>query len=129
MKMFTQSQIRELDDRELMQHCRIVGENARKWKNYFVAMLPEIERRDLYKRHFTSIYEYATKVGGVGKQSVRAVLKIEKKLEDKPDLKKLIPIVGLNKVRVVAGIATQENQKELAQKVTTLTKGALELFA
>lgn len=44
-------------------------------------------------------------------------------------MKKLISKVGINKVRIVATLATKENQSDLAEKVKTMSKTALELFA
>lgn len=129
MQILNQTQIAKLDDAELQKYSQLVGANARKWKNHFVALLPEIARRGIYKKKFTSISEYAAKVGGVGKKTVEAVFQLEKHIADKPALKELIPEVGLNKVRVVARIATKENQKELAIKVKTMTKSALEEVA
>lgn len=129
MQILSQKQIEKLNNFELQKYSLMVGANARKWKNHFVALLPEIARRGIYKKKFTSITEYAAKVGGVGKKTVEAVFQMEKKLADKPALKELIPTVGINKIRVVASIATQNNQKELAYKVKTMSKGALEEVA
>lgn len=129
MQILNQIQIKKLDDTGLMKYSQIVGANARKWKNYFVALIPEIAQRGLYKKKFASITEYAAKVGGISKKTVETIFQVEKYVEDKPALKELIPEVGINKVRVVATIATKENQKELAIKVKTMTKSALEEIA
>ncbi|MFC1647420.1 HNH endonuclease signature motif containing protein [Patescibacteria group bacterium] len=116
-----------MGDRELYDYCREAGTNARKWKNRFVAALPEVYKRQLYrKRGFGSIFEFAAKIGGVSKNVVEDVLNLDKKLEDKPALKELIPKVGLHKVRVVANIAKQSDQKIWAKKVQTMSKPALE---
>jgi hypothetical protein len=91
-------------------------------------LLPEVAKRKLHKQKgFESIYEFAAKVGGVAHSSVEAVLRLDKKLEDKPKLKQMIGKVGVNKVRVVANL--DKNEEELVEKVQTLTKPALELFA
>ena len=37
--------------------------------------------------------------------------------------------MGINKVRVIATLATKENQTDLAKKVKTMSKTALELYA
>jgi hypothetical protein len=120
----------EMNDKELYEYCRLTGRKAREWKNRFVAALPEVARRELHrKKGFATVVEFAAKVGGVGKKTVETVFQVEKRLADKPELKKLIPKVGINKVRIVATLATRENQVELAEKVKTLSKPALELFA
>ncbi len=117
-----------MTDKELYKLCQEYGAKARKWKNKFIALLPEVAKRGLHKKKgFESIYEFAAKVGGVAYSSVEAVLRLDKKLEDKPKLKQMIEKVGVNKVRVVANLDKKE--EELIEKVQTLTKPALELFA
>lgn len=119
-----------MTDKELYKLCREYGAKARKWKNKFVSLLPEVARRELHKKHgFATVTEFAAKVGGVSRVVVENIFQVEKYIADKPALKNLIPKVGINKVRVVATLATQENQEDLAKKVKTMSKGALELFA
>ena len=119
-----------MTDKELYEKCIEAGKNARKWKNRFVAMLPEVARRGLHRKHgFATIVEFAAKVGGVGKATVDAIFRVEKYVSDKPVLKELIAEVGVAKVRVVASIATPENQRDLAKKVKTMSKAALEMYA
>ena len=122
--------IKQMSDRELYEYCRFVGAKARMWKRRFVALLPEVSRRGLHqKKGFATIVEFAAKVGGMGKKTVEAVFQVEKHICDKPFLQKALPEVGVDKVRVIATIATKENQKDLAEKVKTMSKPALELFA
>jgi hypothetical protein len=117
-----------MTDKELYKLCQEYGAKARKWKNKFIALLPEVAKRGLHKtKGFESIYEFAAKVGGVAHGAVEAVLRLDKKLENKPKLKQMIEKVGVNKVRVVANLDKKE--EELIEKVQTLTKPALELFA
>ncbi len=119
-----------MTDKELWKLGLTYGGNARNWKKKFVALLPEIARRGLYKAHgFASVFEYAAKVGGVGKRTVEYIFQVQKHIEDKPALKEILPKVGVHKMRVVATMATQENQGELAKKVQTMSKPALELYA
>jgi len=119
-----------MTDKEFYEKCIEAGKHARKWKNRFVAMLPEVARRGLHRKHgFATIVEFAAKVGGVGKSTVDAIFRVEKYVADKPVLKELIAEVGVAKVRVVASIATPENQRELAKKVKTMSKAALEMYA
>ncbi|MFC1655632.1 hypothetical protein ACFL3C_02070 [Patescibacteria group bacterium] len=120
----------KMTDCELYEYCREIGGKARLWKKRFVATLPEIARRGIHKKKgFATITEFAAKVGGVGKKTVEAVFQVEKRIKDKPALMELLPKVGVNKVRVISSIATKENQKDLAEKVQTMSKPALELFA
>ncbi len=119
-----------MNDNELYKLCQEYGVKARKWKNKFISLLPEVAKRELYKKKgFESIYEFAAKVGGVGRKTVEAVFQVQKYIEDKPALKAVLPKVGINKIRTIATLATQENQIELADKVIKMSKPALELYA
>ncbi len=119
-----------MDDKKLWNLGLSYGKNARAWTKKFVALLPDIAKRELHKKHkFQSIYEYAAKVGGVRRRTVEYVFQIQKHIEDKPALKEILPRVGVHKMRTIVTIATKENQKELAQKVQTMSKPALELYA
>jgi len=119
-----------MNDNELWNLGLTYGTNARAWEKKFVALLPEIERRRLYRQHgFASIFEYAAKVGGVGRKTVEYIFQVQKHIKDKPALQKALPKVGVHKIRTIATIATKENQVELAKKVQTMSKPALELYA
>lgn len=119
-----------MTNKEFYEKCLLVGKQARKWKHKFVAMLPEVVERGVHKENgFATIVEFAAKVGGVGKSTVDKIFQVERYVADKPALKKLIPKMGVHKVRTVATLATKENQEELAHKVKTMSKKALELFA
>lgn len=119
-----------MNDKELYKLCQEYGAKARMWKNKFIALLPEVAKRKLYKKKgFESIYEFAAKVGGVGRKTVEAVFQVQKYIEDKPALKAVLPKVGINKIRTIASLATRENQNELADKVIKMSKPALELYA
>ncbi|MBU1446033.1 hypothetical protein KKD70_02085, partial [Patescibacteria group bacterium] len=107
-----------MTDKEFYEKCIEAGKHAKIWKNKFVSMLPEIAKRGLHKKHgFATIVEFAAKVGGVGKSTVESIFQVEKYVSDKPVLKKLVEEVGVSKVRVIATIATKENQNELAKRV------------
>jgi hypothetical protein len=119
-----------MNKKELWNLGLTYGRNARDWKKKFVALLPEIAKYNLHKEHgFQSIYEYAAKVGGVGRKTVEYVFQVQKHIEDKPALKEALPKVGIHKIRTIATLATKENQQELAKKVQTMSKSALELYA
>lgn len=116
-----------MTDKELFELCQQYGREARLARNKFVALLPEVYRRGLYrKKGFGSIFEFAAKLGGVSKNVVEDILNLDKKLEDKPALLNLVSKVGVNKVRVVANIAKKTDQNEWAEKVQKMTKSALE---
>jgi hypothetical protein len=119
-----------MTDNEFYAKCLEAGKYTKQWKNKFVSMLPEIVRRDLHRKYgFATIVEFAAKVGGVGKATVKAVFQLENHIKDKPVLKALIPKVGVAKVRVIATIATKDNQHDLAKKIQNMSKVALEMYA
>ncbi len=74
-----------------------------------------------------SIYEYASRVGGLSHDSTRRILAIGEKLFDKPHLnKKFIEgEVGWGKIELVASIATIKDEKDWSKKITTMSFGAL----
>jgi len=104
------------------------GAIATKAKNEFVAMIPRIFHNKIYKnKGFGSIYECAAKLGSVSHNVVDEVLRLDEKLIDKPKLKSKIAVVGLSKVKTVANTATKETDNEWAEKVTKMTRAALEI--
>jgi hypothetical protein len=105
--------VRMMSDQDLMARCQEFGKKAREWKNRFVALLPEVSRRGLHRRRgFATVIEFAAKVGGVGKKTVETIFQIERKLEDKPELKAMVSQVGVNKVRVVASCGEYCDKRE-----------------
>ncbi|MFH1720863.1 MAG: hypothetical protein ABH856_04620, partial [Patescibacteria group bacterium] len=91
-----------MTDKKLYALCREYGRNARMWRRKFEALLPEVEKRGLYRKHgFYSIYEFAAKLGGVGHKSVEEILRVSRKVEDKPLLRAEIEKQGYAKVRAV----------------------------
>ncbi|MCX6733189.1 MAG: hypothetical protein NTX63_00035 [Candidatus Peregrinibacteria bacterium] len=119
----------ELSDDELLVRCVYYGEEARKWRNKFLGLLPEVSRRNLYKaKGFESIFHFAFVLGGVnGKQVVR-VLRLHERLKYTPTLQILLErgTVGIHKMERVASIAEPKNQEFLADQVQMLSKQALD---
>jgi len=119
----------KMTDKELYKLCQKYGQNAREWSRKFAALLPEVYERKLYKKYrFTSIKEFAKKVGGLSESVVEEVLRTYKKVEDKPLLKAEIAKVGWGKVRAVTPIATKENEEEMVKLIKTLPKNGLEMY-
>lgn len=120
----------KLSDKELYEKCCFCGAQARNWSKKFAALLPEVEKRALYKKHgFYSIFEFAAKLAGMSRETVVEILRVARKLEDMPLLKEQMETQGWSKLRIVASIATKENEKMLAQHVCHMSKPALEAFA
>lgn len=122
---------KKLSDKDLYALCREYGQKARLWRRRFAGLLPEVASRRLYKRRgFDSLYEFAAKLGGMSKESVDKVLRVAKKLEDKPGLMSILESgsQGWSKLERVAYIATQETDSFWIEKVTALPSQALGLF-
>ncbi|MBI4995108.1 hypothetical protein HZC21_05750 [Candidatus Peregrinibacteria bacterium] len=120
-----------MSDKELYEKCQIYGAAARLWRQRFIGLLPEVNRRRLYeKKGFSSIFEFAAKLCGLSKEQVYLTLNLEKRFEDKPVLKKMLENgeVSINKLTRIASIATPENEQELAEKIKILPKNALETW-
>lgn len=121
-----------MTDEKLYQLCKQYGAQARFWRQKFIGLLPEVNRRRLYeKKGFESIFVFAAKLAGLSQEQVRLALNLEKRFEDKPVLKTLLTEgeVSLHKLERIASIATLENEEELAEKVRVLSKSALETLA
>ena len=103
-----------------------IGRDRNGLTNKLKAMLPEINRRQIYREHnCDSIYEYAGKFGGLSRAVVESVLKLEKKLEAMPELFGLVETEGSAKVALIANLATPENAPQLADKVKNMSKRAV----
>lgn len=118
-----------MTDERLYQLCKEYGARARLWRQKFIGLLPEVNRRRLYeKKGFESIFVFAAKLAGLSQEQVRLALNLEKRFEDKPALKSLLVEgeVSLHKLTRVVSIATVDNERELAEKVKLLSQPALE---
>lgn len=119
----------KLSDSELYQRCRQYGMLALLARRKFAALLPEVKRRELYRRRgFASIHEFAAKLSGMSAESVDRVLQIARRLEDKPLLRERFEAgsQAWSKFKTVAYIATPETDKFWAEKLDTLPRPALE---
>ena len=92
-------------------------------------MLPEIYESGVWRKYAGSIVEYAGKFGGVPKYAVVRRLRLEKNLKNKPALKEAIRTAGINKVAMVAKIATPETDQIFAEKITNMSKPAIQTLS
>lgn len=117
-----------MTDHELLSLCEKYGLQARLWRQKFLGLLPEVNRRRLFKKKFSSIFEFAKRLAGVSEEQVRLVLNLEKKFEDKPVLHGILVNgqVSMHKLARVASIATVENQEDLAEQVAFLPQKSVE---
>ena len=115
-----------MDDSELYRLCQEYGSNARMWSRKFAALLPEVDKRQLYCKHgFYSIYEFAAKLAGMSRKTVEEVLRTYSKVEDRPLLKAQIEQFWWSKVRVITPLIATVEETKLVKMVKTLSREAL----
>ena len=120
---------KRIPDEKLYELCKEYGARARLWRQKFIGLLPEVNRRRLYERKgFSSIFVFAFKLCGLSEKQVRLTLNLRERFEDKPMLKEMLENgeVSINKLARVVSIATVENEEELAEKIKVLPIRALE---
>jgi len=115
----------------LSLHKKFVQLGRQKFKltNEMLAILPEIYKSGIYKKYASSIVEYAGKYGGIPKSTVEKRLRIEKHLQDKPKLREAIKNVGLNKVAMVATLATPETEEAFVDKLENMSSPAVQTLS
>jgi len=129
-----------LSDKDLFGICKKWGAAVLEARRKFAGFLPEVQRREMAarekggswvkKRGFTCIYEFAGRLAGMSRDQVDEVLRLDRRLEDKPVLREALVsgTVSVNKLARVVSIATVENQTELLVKVEALSKVGLDCF-
>ncbi|MEK9159222.1 MAG: hypothetical protein AAB383_00680 [Patescibacteria group bacterium] len=118
-----------MTDQELYEKARFYGRNAIQWRQRFIGLLPEVEKRGLYAtKGFDSMFEFAFKLAGLSEEQVSTALNLEKRFADKPTLKALLENgeVSINKLVRIQSVVTAENEAFWAQQVQLLPKKALE---
>jgi hypothetical protein len=123
------SELGSKSDKCLLDLASKYGSLSLKYRRLFLALLPEINRRELYRQaKMSSIYEYAAKIAGVSRETVNKVIRISIRLEDKPVLKAKFEKgeIGHAKLELIAPIATPATDKIWADKAENMSKAALE---
>ena len=116
-------------EKDLHEKFSFYGKNAKEWMRKCVLLLPEINRLRIWeKKGFGSIYEYAAKLAGMSKNSVDEALRILRKVEDKPELRWVIDKKGINAIKPIIAIATQETANFWAEKAMEMSKNTLEVY-
>ena len=125
----TTKEICKFDDRQLHEKFSNYGTNAKEWMRKCQMLLPEIAKRQIWrKKGFSCIYEYAAKLAGMSRHNVDTALWILKKIENKPELQKVATEKGLNRIRPVANLATEETAEFWAKKAGEMSKHTLETY-
>lgn len=116
-------------DRILHQQFSEYGLNAREWIRKCALLLPEIDRRLIWKKkNFSGIHEYAAKLAGMSRESVDDALRIMKKVEEIPALLPIVEEKGLNRIRPLLNIITPENQDFWVEKAKTMSRHTLAIY-
>lgn len=118
----------KLTNEKLYELCKKYGAAAKLWRQKFIGLLPEVNKRRLYEeKGFSSIFEFAAKLCGLSMEQVRLALNLEKRFENKPVLKKMLENgeASINKLTRIVSIATPDNEEELAEKIKLLPISAL----
>ena len=117
-----------MTDKELYKLCKKFGRKALEARRKFIGLLPEVNKRQLFeKKGFSSIYEFAAKLGGVSREQVNLVLRLEKKFEERPIFKTALVQgeVSINKLARVASIINEKNEEDILAKTKILSKSAI----
>lgn len=127
--LFFMENFEQWSDAQLLNAAVRYGEEARKWKDRFLGLLPEIERRRLYEqRGFSSVFHFAKILAGVSEEQVSRVLNVYRKFEATPVLQNLLTSgeVSVNKLAKIASIAEPDNEEFLANQAQLVSTRALE---
>ncbi len=121
----------DLTARELYAQCQKIGLLALKSRRQFIGLLPLVERRQAYLgRGLYSTYDFAAKLGGISRDIVTEVLRLDRQLKDFSLVRKLLyrGSIGWSKIRMVTAWLTVENQKEWIEKLENISNQALALY-
>jgi len=107
----------------------LYGANAKEWMRKCILLLPEIEEYRIWEqKKFNSIHEYAAKLAGMSRHTVDDALRILRHVKDKPALKRVVEVKGINAVRPVIAIANSETAGFWAEKALQMSKHTLETY-
>ncbi|MBI5151965.1 hypothetical protein HZA39_00360 [Candidatus Peregrinibacteria bacterium] len=116
-------------EKNLHERFAEYGKNAREWTRKCALLLPEIEKREIWrKRGFSNIYEYARVLAGMSTNAVNDALWVMKKAQDKPELIKIAKEKGINSIMPILTIATPETEKFWAEKVREMSVHTLQAY-
>lgn len=117
------------EDQKLHEEFSLCGQNAREWTRKCALLLPEIERRFVWrKKGFGSLFEYAAKIGGMSRDSVMDALRIGHVVKRFPALARVAEEKGLQRVRPVLAEVTPETELFWAEKARSMSKMTLQTY-
>lgn len=119
-----------MTDKQLYKLCKKYGARLLESRRKFAGLLPEVARRRLYeKRGFGSIHEFAARLGGLTRDQVDGVLRLEKRFVDLPVLREALVKgeVSASKLARVAAVATTKNSAGILQMAKSFSYAALDI--
>ena len=102
-----------LNDDQLIERCMQLGSLSVKARRMFMGLLPLVARRKAYNiKKFSSIYHFASVVGGVGYGLVEEILRLDRQLDEFPKLRKVMYSgeIGWAKIRLAISMVTKDSQ-------------------
>ncbi|MDP4008519.1 MAG: HNH endonuclease signature motif containing protein [Candidatus Peregrinibacteria bacterium] len=118
-------------DKKLLALCKKYGTQALLWRQKFIGLLPEANRRKLYeKKGYGSIFEFGKRMAGLSEDQIRLAINLEKRFEDKPVLRRALVEgrVSINKLSRIVSIANVSNESILAASAEVLSNRSLEVL-
>lgn len=123
--------VETLSDDQLIERCTQLGSLSVKARRMFMGLLPLVARRKAYNiKKFSSIYHFASIVGGVGYSLANEILRLDNQLEEFPKLRKVMYSgeIGWAKIRLTISMVTKDSQDRWLQLLRALSKPALEVY-
>lgn len=103
-----------------------LGRQKNKIQYRLLQLLPQIYEEGINKKYCRTIEGYAWRFAQISKAVVEKTLKLERHLENKPCLKAIVAEVGINKVAMVASLATSETDSIFAEKIKNMSRDAVQ---
>lgn len=117
------------EDLEIYRNFECFGRESKKWMQKCILLLPQIEERSIWeKKGFSSIYEFAAKLAGMSRNKVNEGLRILRKIEELPEVKKVMENKGIWAVKPILRVVTHENESFWAEKAMTMSRITLETY-
>jgi len=89
-------------------------------------LIPALYESKIYQKHgFATLIETASKLAGIGGETVRRIVSTHNRTENLPKLREAMQKFGYDKVYTVLGLMNFESEEKLAKMVAILPKEAL----
>lgn len=117
------------EDKKIHEQFVRAGKSLSPSKDLCLYMIAEIAEKEIWKKAgYPSIYVYAAKHAGLSFPSVRKALATFDRIRGKENLMRAASRNSMEKVAIVSKIATDENQKDIAQLLPHLSSHELQEY-